>query len=377
MNATMPRLSKPIVYAEQACATMMRKFDAAELPPRGHFHYHQGVFLSGMYQTYLLTGNEAYQRYIKRWVDSVFDEHARIRQYDHADLDDIQPGILLYPLLDYTQDDFYRKAIESVAAQLPDIPRNVCGGFDHKVSLPGQMWLDGLYMSGPFMAEYAAKFDRPDLRELVIGQALLMEQKTRDPNTGLLYHAWDSTRQAPWANPATGRAPEFWGRSIGWVPVAVLDDLDWIDPALPGYAALARLVKNLLTAVCCFQSGEGRWYQVVNKGSQPGNWLENSCSCLFVAGICKAVCKGILPPEYAHCAAKGFAGVIHSLTYRGDELLLGQVCVGTGVGDYDYYCKRPVSTNDLHGMGAFLLMCTAMQRLQEFDPAAVKELCSK
>ena len=41
------------------------------------------------------------------------------------------------------------------------------------------------------------------------------------------------------------------------------------------------------------------------------------------------------------------------------------VCVGTGVGTYDFYCGRPCSVNDLHGVGAFLLMCAAMQRLED------------
>lgn len=374
MRIVLPNTNKPLAYAEQACAAMMRKFAAADLPPKGHFHYHQGVFLSGMYQTYLLDHNDGYLRYIKAWVDSVFDANAQICRYDHGDLDDIQPGILLYPLLDITHDDFYRRALEAVAAQIPDIPRNAFGGFDHKVSMPGQMWLDGLYMSGPFMAEYAARFDRPDLTELVIREALLMAQKTRDPATGLLYHAWDSLKQAPWADKTTGCAPEFWGRALGWVPVAVLDDLDWIDPANPGHAALTKLVKDLLIALCCFQSEDGRWYQVVNKGNQPGNWLENSCSCLFTAALCKALCKGILPPEYAHCAIKGFTGVINSLTCQDGDIEIGHVCIGTGVGDYDYYCRRPCSTNDLHGVGAFLLMCTAMQRLQAFNFTDDKEL---
>ena len=54
-------------------------------------------------------------------------------------------------------------------------------------------------------------------------------------------------------------------------------------------------------------------------------------------------------------------GVIRSLNWEGNDLLIGNVCVGTGVGSYDFYCGRPCSTNDLHGVGAFLLMCTELQ----------------
>ncbi len=94
-----------------------------------------------------------------------------------------------------------------------------------------------------------------------------------------------------------------------------------------------------------------------------GNWLETSCSCLFVAALCKAVREGILPEEYLNYAKKGYEGVIHSLDWEGDDLLVGGVCIGTGVGDYNHYINRPTSVNDLHGVGAFLIMCTECEKV--------------
>ena len=44
------------------------------------------------------------------------------------------------------------------------------------------------------------------------------------------------------------------------------------------------------------------------------------------------------------------------------QMLITSLCVGTGVGDYAFYCGRPTRANDLHGVGAFLIMCTEMQR---------------
>lgn len=79
------------------------------------------------------------------------------------------------------------------------------------------------------------------------------------------------SKEAEWADPETGLAPEFWGRPIGWVPVAVLDELDFIPEEYPGYQDMCALVRDLLEAVCRYQSAEGRWYQVVDKGGQEGN----------------------------------------------------------------------------------------------------------
>lgn len=366
---------QPLEYAKAAMDTMMRKFNAEDLPPKGHFHYHQGVFLSGVYQNYLLCRDEKYFTYLKAWVDSVMDEEGNIRDYNRGHLDDVQPGILLFPLLDRTGDEKYRKALSTLMDIVWNFPRNPEGGLWHMTALRNQMWLDGLYMAGPISAEYAKWFDKPEFLELAIQQALMMEQNTRDEKTGLWYHAFDFDRQEKWADPTTGKSPEFWGRSMGWVPVAVLDEMDFMEETHPSYTAMAQLVQNLLTALCRYQTESGLWYQVVDKAGQngieafhgkeafQGNWPETSCSCLYVAALCKAVRKGILPKEFLEYAKKGMDGVFDSLAWEGDDLLIGGVCIGTGVGDYEHYCKRPVSVNDLHGVGAFLIMCCQAQQL--------------
>lgn len=357
----------PLQYGMSACDTMMRRFQAKDLPPKGRFHYHQGVFLSGMYKVYQLCGEEKYFQYMKDWVDSVLDEEGVITQYDSGQLDDLQPGILLYPLLERTGDGRYRKALDRLMADIRNFPRNQEGGFWHKSCYPDQMWLDGLYMAGPVCAEYASRFQMSEYLEISVEQALLMRRKTEDAVSGLWRHAWDCSGKAAWADPETGLSPEFWGRSIGWVPVAVLDELDYIPDDNPSehaaYQALRGLVRDLLTAVCHYQSQEGRWYQVVDKGGQEGNWLENSCSCLYVAALCKAVRKGILDEAFLKSAFKGYEAVIQDVSWEGEDIQIGNVCIGTGVGDYWHYCSRPVSVNDLHGVGAFLLMCAEVQQL--------------
>lgn len=360
---------KPLDYARAACDTLMRRYAAPDLPPLGRFHYHQGVFLSGMHETWKLCGEEKYFQYIRGWIASVFDEEGRILNYRHGDLDDIQPGILLFPLWARTGEERYRRCLQSVYQQVLDIPRTSEGGFWHKVHLKDQMWLDGLYMSGPFIAQYAQVFQLPELAREVPRQALMMQEKTRDEATGLLFHAWDGAREEGWADPVTGRSQEFWGRAMGWVPVALLNDLDFLPEDVPGRSEMIRMCTDLLSALCRYQSEDGRWYQVVNRGGEEGNWLENSCSCLYVAALCKAMRLGLMPSEYADAARRGYEGVIRSLEWIGEDLQIGHVCIGTGVGDYLHYCQRPVSVNDLHGAGAFLLMCTEMHQWLESHSA--------
>ena len=85
-------------------------------------------------------------------------------------------------------------------SQLKGHPRTSEGGFWHKKIYPFQMWLDGLYMSSPFLAEYAKTFGREELFDDVANQLLLVEKHTRDPKTGLLHHGWDESREQAWCD---------------------------------------------------------------------------------------------------------------------------------------------------------------------------------
>ncbi len=352
----------PMEYAQAACDGMMRRFAPQDLPPKGHFYYHQGVFLSGMYDAAMMCERDDYLQYIKDWMDSVIDADGQIIECVYSNLDDIMPGILLFPLWKQTGDERYRKGLESVYAEVKDIKRTDEGGFWHKVTLPGQMWLDGIYMAGPFCAQYADTFGVPELKKTVLKQMRLMKEHHRDEKTGLMYHAWDGTRQAEWADPETGRSPEFWGRSIGWVPVGMLNALDFIENGFEGRDEAVQMLTDLLISVCKYQSEDGRWYQVVDKGGKEGNWLENSCSCLFAAALFKAVRLGYLDASYLVPAKKAYDAVMRSIVWEDGEIQVGNVCVGTNVGGYRHYCERPVRSNDLHGVGTFLILCAEAAR---------------
>ncbi|WP_226527531.1 glycoside hydrolase family 105 protein [Metabacillus niabensis] len=353
----------PIQWAEKACDTLMTKFEPELLPPE-RFHYHQGVFLSGMEKCWRQTNKNKYYDYIKRWVDSHIIADGSIMKFNSDELDDIQPGVLLFTLYEQTRDERYKKALFNLVPLLKSWKTNPSGGFWHKEHYPNQMWLDGLYMAGPIAVQFGKTFDQSDYFDMMTYQAILMEKHTKDPDTGLLYHGWDETKEANWADPITGLAPEFWGRAIGWYPVALLEMFDHLPEDHKDKQKLISILQDLLIALTKYQDFEtGLWYQVIDKGNLSDNWLENSCTSLFVQAIAKAVRKGYLDAKYMKYAWKGYDGVIDTLKYdEKGNLLIGNICIGTGIGDYAHYIARPTSENDLHGAGAFILMCVEMSQ---------------
>ncbi|UKI37234.1 MAG: glycoside hydrolase family 88 protein [Clostridiales bacterium] len=103
----------------------------------------------------------------------------------------------------------------------------------------------------------------------------------------------------------------------------------------------------------------GAWYQVVDKGYRDDNWIETSCTCLYIYGISNLVRRGLLGKEYEEYADKAYKEIIENQTEIKDgQLTVKNICIGTGVGDYEFYINRPHTQNDLHGTGAFTLMCT-------------------
>ncbi|MGH2566434.1 MAG: glycoside hydrolase family 88/105 protein, partial [Ginsengibacter sp.] len=191
-------------------------------PPK--WTYDEGVVLKGIQGLWYNTGDGKYFRYIKHCMDFFVDSAGNIKTYKFEDfnLDNINNGRILLLLYQVTGEKKYWIAATKLREQLKEQPRNEKGGFWHKKIYPNQMWLDGLYMAEPFYAEYASLSHDTSAFDDIAKQFILMEQHSRDPKSGLLYHAWDASKNEKWANKTTGLSPNFWGRAMGWYGMALV-----------------------------------------------------------------------------------------------------------------------------------------------------------
>ena len=350
----------PLDYAKMACDSKMR-MPAEDLPPKGLFHYHAGVFLRGMQKTYELCHDRKYYNYAKKWVDSEIREDGTIINHNKNRFDDLMAGCLLFMLDKNEQDSRYKKALDTLTSEIEGWRTNAKGGFWHMQDddgTPNQMWLDGIFMYGPLAAEYDKTYGTNRFFDTVNTQLNIMWDNMYVKDAGLLKHAWDCSKKASWADKETGLSPEFWGRAIGWYCTALMDLYERMPEQY--HENLAEKEKTLINSLIKYQKPEnGLWYEVVDKNDRLDNWPELSCSSLFVYAICKAYNLGIIDKSYMEYAKKGYEGIISMLETDGNgDLIVGHVCIGTGVGDYEFYINRPVCNNDLHGLGAFLYMAT-------------------
>ena len=350
-------------YAKAGAKTLMDKFKPEELPPTHRFHYHQGVFLTGVERIYELTGDKKYRDYIKAWVDFNVDKDGNAPNCFLTEFDDMQPGMLLFNLYKETGEERYKILLDKIADSIESYPTNAKGGVWHKNFMKNQMWLDSMYMMGVVSSMYAKYCDRPYLFEKVYTQMALMRDYMIDKNTGLMYHVWDDSKQCEFTDKESGLSSTFWGRAIGWYAAGVPEILEYLPENHPKRDEFIQAEINLLNAVKKFQDKEtGLWYQVVDKTDDKRNWLETSCSALFVYAAAKSYRLGIVDDSFKDMILSGYRGVLSKTNLDGEHLNVTGVCIGTGVGTLEQYFERPTVENDLHGMGAFLLMSTEIYK---------------
>lgn len=355
----------PLDWAEKACVSLMEKYKPIQLPPENRWHYHQGVFLYGMYRVFEETRKDEYYTYVKEYVDELIDSEGNF-YFRRDELDAIQPGLLLFPIYERTKESKYKVAATKLRNLLNTINKTSEGGYWHKDKYPYQMWLDGLYMAGPFSVIFGKIFNEPELVESALYQESLMRKNTMDSYTRLFYHAWDEKKEQPWANPETGRSPEVWSRSIGWYGMALVDMLEHLPEAHPVKKELIAVLEQFIETILNYQDeASGLWYQVLDKGDHHDNWLESSGSSLFVYTIVKAINLKLIHADYAKQAEKCFQGLLkHMVSFdKENRLQLEGICIGTSCGVYDYYVARETSVNDLHGLGAFILAAVEVSKL--------------
>lgn len=341
------------------------------------WEYTQGLVLKAILDVWEVSGENRYFQYVLAYYDQFVKEDGSIDLYKLEDynIDRINPGKPLFRLYRETGNEKFKKAIFLLREQMKTHPRTTEGGFWHKKIYPHQMWLDGLYMASPFLAEFAVTFDEPQLLDEVANQFVLMEKHARDEKTGLLYHGWDESRQQHWADKQTGLSANFWGRSMGWYAMGLVDALDFFPQEHPRRPEIIAILDRLATAVTNFQDKEsGVWCQVVDQAGREGNYPESSASCMLVYSLAKAAKKGYIGEKFLNTAQKGYAGILERFIETDPEGLVNihKACSVAGLGgnpyrdgSYQYYISEPIRSNDPKAVGPFILASLEFELLQQ------------
>jgi unsaturated rhamnogalacturonyl hydrolase len=319
------------------------------------------------------TGDSRYIDYIKRYVDQFIDEQGnfhsvtnnkgQLRSLSFNNLDNMMTGNSVVMLYERTRDERYRKAADKIRRALDDYPRNGDGGFWHARSLPGQMWIDGIFMGQMFLTRYGQSIGDADYcwNEATKQMTVYAKRAERD-HTGLFVHGVyepsHGEKPCRWADPKTGLSPEVWSEGLGWYALVMAETLANLPKNHARRPEMEDIFRRLAAGLKRTQDPKsGRWFQVVDKGERPDNWTDTSGSAMFTYALARGSELGLLDQkEFAPIVAAGYKGITAFARINERGLVdIYQACDGVGVQtNYDRYIHYKQSVNAKEAVVGFL-----------------------
>ncbi|EED17831.1 cell wall glycosyl hydrolase YteR, putative [Talaromyces stipitatus ATCC 10500] len=305
-----------------------------------------------------------YRAYVRRGSESVLGKLLNASQDISYPLDRFSLGRGL--LAEYYDEGnrTVKSALDALNESIALQPRNQYGGLWY-FTYPNWSYLDGMYSYTSFTSLYTTHFDPPAPNTATDAFQLdLLWSHCYDNTSGLLFHGYDASKTAVWADPVTGASPIVWGRALGWYFMALVDWLDLNsfqpDPLQWGYVhrrfvALADAIANVVDPV------SGAWWQVLNFAGREGNYIESSASAMFTYGLYKGVRLGYLPASrYRETANKAYEYLVNTFVVKNQNGTLGwngtvSVCSLNSTASYEYYVTQPLLFNSVHGSASFVL----------------------
>mgnify|MGYP000994310481 CR=1 FL=1 len=308
----------------------------------GTWCYEDGILMNALYTLYQKTNNQEYLDFVIRYYDEMISENGIIKNYslEEYNIDNIAPGIALFEVYQETKKEKYLLAIEELFKQLEKHPRTNEGNYWHKQRYPFQVWLDGIYMGQVFLRKYALLTGNPEILEDISAQLRNIRKYLFNKDLELYLHAYDEKKVMQWADKVTGRSPNVWSRSVGWLAMALVEMLD-----IKYDDEIHIMFKEMIKGIDPYKQ-DGMWLQIVDRPDVEGNYHETSGTMMLCYSYLKGMRLGLLK-RYFYQDEFGYH--------------LGGICQVAGLdnqrrdGSIAYYLSEKIKNDEVKGVAPFIL----------------------
>lgn len=329
-----------------------------------HFSWQAGYVMFAMEKIWKATGDSLYFNYIKRYVDQQVDEQGNIPDFKDDALDNFLPGYAILFMYEQTHLEKYKIASMKIRKGFDDYPRNSNGLFWHGEWAKNQTWVDGLFMGQIFLARYGKTIgDSGYAFKEVVKQITTVAEVCQKEN-GLLWHGWDESKKASWADKTTGLAPEVWSEGLGWYAVLLADVFDYLPNSHPGYAKVFAIHQKLCKGLKEMQDTKtGMWCQVVDKPNDSRNWNETSGTGMYIYLLQKSINIGFLRAnEYSPVISAAYAGMVKKAVTNQEGFIDLLDCSSIGIqNSTEDYFNSPREVSPFGAFGSFIISTTIME----------------
>ena len=286
--------------------------------------YYNGVVFEGLHYVFNVTGERVYADYVIEYLNHLIAEDGSWVQLEQGPaagynkahgVDCYKTASMLLDYYDLTGDNRYLVVADELYKDLQEAKaihtsEDLGGNYYHQwQSIPKySVWLDGLYMAQPFMAEYAARFDKAEL-EKIADRFKWVDENMFDEEKEIYFHAASSTYNSG----------GYWLRSIGWYIAAMVDVMEYMSEE--NRASMGKSIVRLIKGMLPYRDkATGLWSNyVVGAPDKANNRLEVSGTSLIVYAIFKAINNGWLDKSYSDIAEQAFVSMCEN-NIRGENL---------------------------------------------------------
>ena len=356
--------------------TLMKRNTGAPEESLTRWSYWKGYTLNGFEMLWQSTGDRRYLDFIKQQIDPTIDRDGNLVGVKLDSLDNAMAGNIVVGVYEHTHDPRYRVAATQIRKMFENYPRNADGGFWHNPKLPGEMWVDGVFMGEMFLLRYGDSIgDRKYCFDEAVKQITVFAHHALKGDSGLYYYAWAanpelatvvSQSKVHWADPATGLSPEMWSEGLGWYSLVVVEALMRLPADYPGRAEVLDVYKRLAAGLKRTQDPvTGGWFLVVDKPGRKDNWIDTSGSAMITYALNRGIELSLLDrKEYAPVVAAGYRAITRNAQLNSDGLVdivsaCDGVCVQASYSDY-VGCKRTVNAKE--AVGGFLWATAVVEK---------------
>jgi rhamnogalacturonyl hydrolase YesR len=329
-----------------------------------HFSWQAGYVMFAMEKIWKATGDSLYYNYIRRYVDQQVDEQGNIPDFKSDALDNFLPGYAILFMYEQTHLEKYRIAAMKIRAGFDKYPRNSNGLFWHGVWATNQTWVDGLFMGQIFLARYGKTIGDSEYAFNEVVKQITTVAEVCQKENGLLWHGWDESKKASWADKTTGLAPEVWSEGLGWYAVLLADVFDYLPEEHPGYSKVFAIHQKLCKGLKDVQDQKtGMWCQVVDKPNEPGNWNETSGTGMYIYLLQKSIDKGFLSTtEFSGVICSAYAGMIKKARTNEKGFIDLYDCSSIGIQNstQDYF-NSPREISPFGAFGSFIIATSCIE----------------
>lgn len=270
------------------------------------YTYVQGYMFEAMDRLGRLTGDNSYLEYIKKYIDNFVDDEGNYKGGALTNLDNFMTGSAFCTLYARTGEEKYKKAALQILEGVKTYPSSD-GQFWHGNKSPN-MWVDGVFMMQMFLIRCGELVGERDYCYDVACRNIKAAARHLQRPDGLMLHAWTTEpSKVEWAN-SEGLSPEVWSEGMGWYSLVVPELLAVLPESHPDYGEIKSIYLKMAKGLKEWQDkNTGGWFMVVDKGTNPLNFIDPSGTAMFVYSIRRGIDLKLLgEKDYGQVARRGY-----------------------------------------------------------------------